>query len=327
MQVLIVKVSSLGDVVHNMPVVQDILRRHPDAQIDWVVEEGFVGLVKLVRGVRRVIPFALRRWRKKPLSAATWREIGEFRQALRTTPYDLVIDTQGLVKTGLIARTARGTVWGLGNRTEGASYEWPVRFLYQHMVRIAPHTHVVTRSRELVAGVLGCHVPASIDFGIDTDRADHSVCSAEPYVVFVHATSRDDKTWPEANWTALGRELLAQGLGIVLPWGSPAERSVSVRLAAALGEGAIVPPKLSLPQVVGLIDGGVATVGVDTGLVHIAAALNRPTVELYNFSTAWRTGGFWSPNIINLGDAAHKPTLPEVRDALRQLGVLHVALA
>nr|WP_256388420.1 lipopolysaccharide heptosyltransferase I [Pandoraea sp. PE-S2R-1] len=322
MQVLIVKVSSLGDVVHNMPVVQDILRHHPDAQIDWVVEEGFVDLVKLVRGVRRVIPFALRRWRKKPLAAQTWQEIGTFRRALRETPYDYVIDTQGLVKTGWIARTARGAVWGLGNRTEGASYEWPVRLLYQHMVQIEPHTHVVTRSRLLVAGAMGFEVPGDIDFGIATERADHSQCPNRPYAVFVHATSRDDKTWPEADWIALGRDLAAQGLLIVLPWGSAAEREVSERLGAALGDSAWVPPKMNLSQVVGLIDRGAITVGVDTGLVHIAAALNRPTIELYNFSTAWRTGGFWSPHIVNLGDAEHKPTLAQVRDTVRAFAPL-----
>lgn len=305
-----------------MPVVQDILRAHPDAQIDWVVEEGFVDLVKLVRGVRRVIPFALRRWRKRPFAAKTWQEIGAFRRALRETPYDTVIDTQGLVKTGWIARTARGQVWGLGNRTEGASYEWPVRFLYQHRVPIAPHTHVVTRSRLLVAGALGFEMPSDeIDFGIATERADHSQCPAEPYVVFVHATSRDDKTWPIDNWFALGRDLIAMGYRIALPWGSPAEREVSVKLAQTLGERAWVSPKLNLSQVVGLIDRGALTVGVDTGLVHIAAALNRPTVEIYNFSTAWRTGGDWSPNIINLGDAEHKPTLADVRDAVHRLGV------
>lgn len=302
-----------------MPVVQDILRHAPDAQIDWVVEEGFVELVKLVRGVRRVIPFALRRWRKKPLAVRTWQEIGAFRRALRETPYDLVIDTQGLVKTGWIARTARGAVWGLGNRTEGASYEWPVRFLYQHKVRIEPHTHVVTRSRRLVADAIGFEMPGDIDFGIATERADHSQCPNRPYAVFVHATSRDDKTWPEADWIALGRDLASQGWLIVLPWGSAAEHEVSLRLAAALGEAAWVPPKMNLSQVVGLIDQGGITVGVDTGLVHIAAALNRPTIELYNFSTAWRTGGFWSPRIVNLGDAEHKPTLAQVRDAVRQL--------
>lgn len=302
-----------------MPVVQDILRRVPDAQIDWVVEEGFVDLVKLVRGVRRVIPFALRRWRKQPLAAKTWREIGEFRRALRQTPYDYVIDTQGLVKTGWIARTARGAVWGLGNRTEGASYEWPVRYLYHHMVPIEPHTHVVTRSRLLVAGAMGFEMPESIDFGIATERADHSQCPVEPYVLFVHATSRADKQWAEADWIALGQDLIARGYRIVLPWGSAPEREVSERLAAALGDRATVTPKLNLSQVVGLIDRGALTVGVDTGLVHIAAALDRPTIELYNFSTAWRTGGFWSPAIINLGDAQHKPTLADVREAVAQL--------
>lgn len=307
-----------------MPVVQDILHYHPHAQIDWVVEEGFVDLVKLVRGVRHAIPFALRRWRKRVFDGATWREIGDFRRRLRTTAYDLVIDTQGLVKTALIAKAAHGTQWGLGNRTEGASYEWPARWLYDRTVYVEPHTHVVTRSRLLVAGALGVAVPDGIDFGLDAARADHGLCPAGPYAVFAHATSRADKTWPEAHWVTLGRELIAQGMRIVLPWGSAAERTVSERLAGALGGSAVadVPPKTNLSQVVGLIDGARVVVGVDTGLVHIAAALKKPTIELYNFSTAWRTGGFWAPQIVNLGDAEHKPTLPQVRGGLVRLGML-----
>jgi heptosyltransferase I len=329
-KILIVRVSSLGDVVHNMPAIADIRRRHPDAQIDWLVEESFVGLVELVQGVHRAIPVSLRRWRKKLFSPANWAEIRAFRRALAAGHYDLVIDCQGLIKTAWLARMARGPVVGLGNRTDGAGYEWPVRFFYGKRVPIEPRTHVVERTRQLVAAALDDPPPQptdEIDFGIDVGRASLAVSQAQlnlpvPYVVFVHATSRADKQWPDAAWIELGQSLVRRGASLVLPWGSDAERATSERLAREFGAAAIVPPKLSLPAVVGLLEGADATVGVDTGLVHIAAALKRPTVELYNFATAWRTGGYWSPNVINLGTAGQPPTLQAVKRALAGFGLL-----
>lgn len=329
-KILIVRVSSLGDVVHNMPVIADIRRRHPDAQIDWLVEEGFADLVRLVDGVRDVLPFSLRRWRKHLSASQTWREIRAFRRRLAEERYDLVIDCQGLIKTAWVASWARGPLVGLGNRTDGAGYEWPVRFFYDRRVPIAPRTHVVERSRQLVAAALGDPAPTPgepIDFGLDTHGAARALAALDlnlpvPYVVFVHATSRADKQWPDEAWTGLGEALVRRGASLVLPWGSDAERATSERLAKAFGAAAIVPPKLSLPAVVGLVDGAAATVGVDTGLVHIAAALKRPTVELYNFATAWRTGGYWSPNVVNLGTAGAPPSLSQAKDALASFGLL-----
>ncbi|KVN13315.1 lipopolysaccharide heptosyltransferase I [Burkholderia sp. MSMB1552] len=329
-KILIVRVSSLGDVVHNMPVIADIRRRHPDAQIDWLVEEGFADLVRLVDGVRNVLPFSLRRWRKRLSASQTWREIRAFRRRLAEERYDLVIDCQGLIKTAWVASWARGPLVGLGNRTDGAGYEWPVRFFYDRRVPIAPRTHVVERSRQLVAAALGDPAPTPgdpVDFGLDTHGAARALASLDlnlpvPYVVFVHATSRADKQWPDDAWTGLGEALVRRGASLVLPWGSDAERATSERLAKAFGAAAIVPPKLSLPAVVGLIDGAAATVGVDTGLIHIAAALKRPTVELYNFATAWRTGGYWSPNVVNLGTAGAPPSLSQAKDALASFGLL-----
>lgn len=313
-----------------MPAVADIRRVYPGAQIDWLVEESFADLVTLVHGVRRAIPFSLRRWRKRPFSAATWREIGAFRRALAAEHYDLVIDCQGLVKTAWVASWARGPLVGLGNRTDGAGYEWPVRFFYNRRVPIAPRTHVVERTRQLVAQAIGAPRPEptdDIEFGLDTSRAALALAHVGlnlpvPYVVLVHATSRADKQWPDASWIELGQALVKRGASLVLPWGSEAERATSERLAKEFGAAAIVPPRLSLPAVVGLLDAAAATVGVDTGLVHIAAALKRPTVELYNFATAWRTGGYWSPCVVNLGTAGDPPTLRQVKAALAGFGLL-----
>ncbi|WP_198405059.1 lipopolysaccharide heptosyltransferase I, partial [Burkholderia humptydooensis] len=181
-KILIVRVSSLGDVVHNMPVIADIRRRHPDAQIDWLVEEGFADLVRLVDGVRNVLPFSLRRWRKRLSASQTWREIRAFRRRLAEERYDLVIDCQGLIKTAWVASWARGPLVGLGNRTDGAGYEWPVRFFYDRRVPIAPRTHVVERSRQLVAAALGDPAPTPgdpVDFGLDTHGAARALASLD----------------------------------------------------------------------------------------------------------------------------------------------------
>jgi heptosyltransferase-1 len=205
-----------------------------------------------------------------------------------------------------------------------------VRFFYDRRVPVEPRTHVVERTRQLVAAALGDpppHPTDDISFGLDTHRAALALSGVGlnlpvPYVVFVHATSRADKQWPDASWIELGQALTRRGASIVLPWGSEAERETSERLAQEFGAAAIVPPRLSLPAVVGLIDGAAATVGVDTGLVHIAAALKRPTVELYNFATSWRTGGYWSPDVVNLGTVGQPPTLHQVKAALTGFGLL-----
>lgn len=326
MKILIVKVSSLGDVVHALPIVADIRRAHPNAVIDWVVEPAFAGIVGLVKGVRRVIPFALRRWRKQPFAAVTRAEVAGFWKLLRSERYDLVLDVQGLVKTALVAAAAHGPVAGIGNRTDGSSYEKPARWFYDRAIAVAPHTHVVTRGRVVAAAALGYALAEPLDFGLDLARAPNPcaelVAAGQRYAVFVHATSRADKCWPDAHWIALGRDFVAAtGASIVLPWGSAAERAVSERIAQQLGDAAIVPPALSLPEVVGLIGGAVATVGVDTGLIHIASALAGPTIQLYNFDTSWRTGGFWSPQLVNLG-GAQSPQPAEVWAALQRLQVV-----
>lgn len=332
MRVLIVKVSSLGDVVHCTPVVADILRAHPEAEIDWVVEEGFAGIVRIVRGVHEVIPFALRRWRKSLGAGKTWNEMAAFRRALRTRPYDAVLDTQGLIKTALIAAQAKlaqnGFVAGLGNRTDGAGYEPLARLFYQRKIMMEPRIHVVERSRRMVAEALGYTLPDTIDFGLQPP-AELPFALPRPYVALVHATSRADKAWPEAAWVDVARELLARDYAIALPWGSEAERRTSESIREAI-VGAVpgtvgrvvIPPRMSLPDVTAFLDQATAVVGVDTGLVHIAAALCKPTVALYNFTTSWRTGGYWTPNVHDLGSADAHPTSAQVLDALRALGVL-----
>ena len=294
MRVLIVKLSSLGDVVHTMPAVQDIRACVPDASIDWVVEKGFAPLVARCDGVAEVIPCELRRWSKSPLAHATRSEWREFRRRLRSVRYDAVIDLQGLTKSALIARAARvsesGRRFAMGNRTEGASYEAPTRWVADVAIPIEPHVHAVARAREICARALGYGVPPRLRFGL---RAAPAAKTSE--VCFVHGTSREDKCWPMEDWLALGRRLIAQGHTIGLPHGSDAERFRSETLAGALGAAAQVWPRLNLGALTDRMATCAGVIGVDSGLSHIAVALDLPHVQVYNFDTAWRTGPFDSP--------------------------------
>ena len=286
MRVLLVKLSSLGDVVHAMPVVHDIRSAHPGALIDWVVEPGFAPLVRRVDGVHSAIECALRRWRTAWWTATVRREWRAFRDALTAEHYHAVIDLQGLTKSAVIARLAHGVSHGLANRTEGASFERPARWLVDHAIHIAPHTHALDRSRLLAAQALGYRLQGPPQFGL---RA-----GAEPVaprtLVFVHGTSRDDKRWPEAHWTELGRRIVAAGWRIALPQAGAVEQARAERLAQALGPACEVWPAMALDAVVDRMGATHGVVGVDSGLSHIAVALNLPHVQVYNLPTAWRTG-------------------------------------
>lgn len=289
MRILIVKLSSLGDVVHTLPVVADIHATRPDAVIDWVVEPAFAPLLRRVDGIAEVIECDLRRWTR----AGWWRplvraEARAFISRLRRQTYEAVIDFQGLTKSALIARLARGPTFALANRTEGASYEWPARVLATHAIRVAPHSHALDRARELVARSLAATTMALPSFGLA--RASRPSVGDARTVVFIHGSSRDDKLWPEASWVELGRRLAAEGWSIALPQSSDVERERAARIAKALGPAAIVWPAMDIGTFVDRLATTGAVVGVDSGPSHMATALGLRHVQIYNFPTAWRTG-------------------------------------
>jgi heptosyltransferase-1 len=322
LNILIVRVSSLGDVVHNMPMVADIRRHYPDANIDWVVEEAYAGLVRLNNHVRNVIPYALRRWRKNLLSARNRAEMRGFYQALQRDPYDFVFDTQGLFKTGMVMRMARlapgGKRIGLANATEDSGYEAISRIFHTASVPVGLHTHAVQRARAVAAAALGYAADGPADFNLREPGAPGARpewLPPVPYVVFFHGTARAAKQWNAENWVQAAQGLAARGLPILLPWDSEAERHTAERLAARI-KNARVLPRLALMEAVVLAQRAALVIGVDSGLTHIAAAFRRPTIELYCDSPRWKTQGDWSPNIINLGDSGMPPDAAEVCNAV-----------
>jgi heptosyltransferase-1 len=322
MKILLVRVSSLGDVLHNLPMVADLLRKYPGAAIDWVVEEGYVSLVRLNPHVRKIIPFALRRWRKSLGKPATRAEIKAFYRSLREEQYDLVFDTQGLLKTGIIMGAARlapgGRKIGLANGSEGSGYEGISRWFHTESIALDPRTHAVARGRMVAAAALGYRVDTSPDFGLPgPDTASRPTwMPQEDYAVFFHGTARDAKKWAPAHWIATGQALAP--MPVLLAWGSPGEKQEAETLAASLPNARVLP-KLSMDDAVTLARNAALVIGVDTGLTHIAAAFLRPTVEIYADSPKWKTEGNWSPRIINLGDKGAPPTVDAVLAAVHQL--------
>ena len=304
MKILIVKLSSLGDVLHTLPVVQDILQAMPNAQIDWVVEGAFAGVVRRCKGVNRIITCDLRTWRKAPFSSATRTAWRTCKAALQQENYDAVIDLQGLTKSAWVAWMARlapgGKRFAMANRTDGSGYEAPTRWVADVTIRLEPHIHAVQRGREVCAQALG-YALTDFDkfnpsFGLlalvnIASLAINNVAKNDlkPTLVFAHGTSREDKLWPVSHWVALGRRLNAHGYSIALAHGSAVEEARSQQIAQQLTN-AVVWPRLGLEAMLDALYSSAGVIGVDSGLSHMAVALNLPHVQIYNFDTAWRTG-------------------------------------
>uniref|UniRef100_B1XT99 Lipopolysaccharide heptosyltransferase 1 n=1 Tax=Polynucleobacter necessarius subsp. necessarius (strain STIR1) TaxID=452638 RepID=B1XT99_POLNS len=329
-KILLVKLSSLGDVLHNLPIVWDIRARLPEAQIDWVVEEGYVHLLTPLlskdgfRGIDRIIPFGLRRWKKNLLKLSTWQQFFSFKKQLQAVSYDVIIETQGLLKSALVCslatKTPNAVIAGLANATEFSGYEPIARSFYNQSVQVPLQCHAIDRSRWVACSALDWSL-------IDHKNAPqfypeayvHSLGKTlvglnglkTPYVLCFHSTAREAKRWPNADWITLGRELSSRGYQVVLPWGNLAEQAVSKEIASHIPN-ALVPSAFSIQNAFSVIAGAALTIGVDTGLTHLAAVLGKPTVEIYCDSPRWKTEGYWSDNIRNIGDIQKPPSAAEV---------------
>ena len=282
MNLLIIKTSSLGDVVHMLPALTDAAAALPGLRADWVVEEGFAAIPRLHPAVDRVIPVAIRRWRSALARVPTWQEIAAFRRDLRAERYDWVLDSQGLLKSALLAAQAHGPRAGL----DAASAREPLacRF-YHHRYPASRGLHAVLRNRLLTAQALGyaLEVDAPVRYGIGNDTV------AGVQVFCLHGTARAEKEYPEADWVALAQRLVAAGLTPVFPAGSPREAARAARIVAACPE-AIALAQMPLVKLIPHLAAARAVVGVDTGLMHLAAALGRPGVGLYPATDPARFG-------------------------------------
>jgi heptosyltransferase-1 len=306
-RILLIKTSSLGDVVHNLPVVADIAAARPDVAIGWVVEEAFAAIPRLHPRVSQVLPVAVRRWRRTLWSPAVWREMRAFISTLRAQDYDTVIDTQGLFKSAWIARAARGVRHGLDRE----SSREPLGLFYDHTHHVPWGQHAVERNRQLAARALGYTPSAPAQYGIAAAAQSFPWLNSNSYAVLLHATSADRKLWPEERWIELGRTLAAQGMVSVLPWGTAAERERGARLMQHIPQ-ALVPERLELSALAALLAQARVVVGTDTGLTHLAGALGVPTVGIYCATDPAATGLYACAHAVNLGGIAAAPSAAQV---------------
>ena len=308
--ILFIKTSSLGDVVHHMPAVTDARQNFPDAQIAWVVEEAFAPLVGLHPAVDTVIPVATRRWRKQLLKRETWKEIATFRRLLRPSAFDKIIDAQGLIRSAIIARAARGEHHGY----DSASIKEPLAARsYDVRHKVSRSLHAVERNRRLTALALGYEVDAAIDYGLDPMPKP-----PDRYAVLLHGTSRPSKEWPEDCWIELGRFLQTKGFECVLPWGDGVEKLRAERLCAAIPDSRVLD-RQPLDATAKVIAGASLVVGVDTGLLHLAAAYKVPLAGIYVSSDPGLTGPAGAGPIVIVSGVERAPIASEVIAAVEGL--------
>lgn len=290
MHVLIVKTSSMGDVLHTLPALTDAMQCIPGIRFDWVVEENFAQIPGWHSAVDRVIPVAIRRWRKNWFGNETRQQRSDFKRELQRTAYDAVIDAQGLMKSAaLITRSARGPKHGMDCKTAREPF---ASWFYNHRYSIDKQQHAVERIRELFAYSLGYEKPGDQgDYAIAARFLGHLPPDHASYLVFLHATTRDEKHWPESHW----RELIAlaepSGLKIKLPWGAEHEHRRAQRLAEGFSHVEVLP-RMTLEQVATTLAGAKAVVSVDTGLSHLTAALDKPNITLYGPTDPGLIGGY-----------------------------------
>ncbi|HIQ40096.1 MAG TPA: lipopolysaccharide heptosyltransferase I [Sulfurivirga caldicuralii] len=311
MRVLLIKMSSMGDILHTLPALTDARAEHPDIRFDWIVEAGFAEIPTWHPAVERVFPIRLRQWRRQLWSPAVWRQMRQFfAQVAAAGPYDLILDAQGLLKSAFVAKKAQKAlykqgvndgeknglkknwgpppIWGMDHKTarEGLA----ARF-YDHPVHVPVAQHAITRLRQLFAAALDYSVPpGALDYGVCLPEGAVNVPVSAPYWVFLHGTTWETKLWPQAHWRELIRRAAGQGVQVVLPWGSEAEYARSRALAQGFAHAVVPPERLSLSEMAQLLRHSQQVVAVDTGLAHLAAALAVPTLVLYRVTDPQRVG-------------------------------------
>jgi heptosyltransferase-1 len=315
-RVLVLKTSSMGDVVHALPAISDMAAAVPGIEIDWLVEAPFAAIPRLHPAVRRVLPMAWRTWRRSPLARATWRAMAELRATLKRDRYDLVLDLQGLTKSAIWGLQADGPLVGYDHRS-GRDPVAPL--FYRRKAAVSLALQAVERNRRLAAAHLAYPMPATApSFGIVAPQG--SWLPALPFAALIPCASRAEKLWPEPCWIALGQRLATAGLVPVVVWGNALEQARATRIAA--GCGGVVPPFLSVADTAAVLGRARQIVGLDTGFSHLAAAFGQPTIGIYCDHEPGLAGITGPGLVASFGGKRQVPALDTVLDQLER----HLAL-
>lgn len=335
MNILFIKTSSLGDVVHNLPVINDILqfaniREH--INFDWCVEKSFSDIVRLHPKIRNICEVNLRAWKKNIISSQTWKAFFSFKQQLQSEQYDYIIDTQGLLKSAILAKLANGKKYSYDKTSIRESI---AANFYDFNYFVDTQLHAVNRNRLLVANVFDYNNNSdfqntlnSPDYGIKNHLTKHQNQNLtwlqnknsqnKKIITFLTATSRDDKLWANENWISLGNHFSQDGFFIVLPAGSNAERQRAEQLSQQIPNSLVAPP-LDLQTLAILLNSSTATIGVDTGLTHLSLALEIPTIAIYTATNPQLTGVFGRGKFANVGNIGQIPTPTEILQIFTQM--------
>ncbi len=312
-KILIVKTTSMGDVIHALPAVADIARAMPEVQIDWVVEKSFADIPQLSAHVTKVHQVAVRQWRKNLFSSQTWRDIGSVKNAMACERYDLVIDLQGLVKSAVVGRWAQSTLAGY----DANSIKEPLasRF-YQKTYAVSRDELALTRCRALCAKALGYdYTSLPLSFGMKVQK---NAATQKPYAAFLVNTSRETKLWAEDRWVALAQAMFVRGLEVVLLWATEEEKARVERISDATGGACRVLPRMPIGKCGRVLQGATLAVGVDTGLTHLAAATGIPTVGLF-LDFPIELVGLSGERVKSIGGVGANPEVDAVLAALAEV--------
>jgi heptosyltransferase-1 len=286
MRVLIVKTSSMGDVIHTFPAVEDARRNRPDIAFDWCVEEAFAGIVALHPAIGTIHKVAIRRWRKQLLGSGTWHEMAALRRTLRAGQYDLVIDAQGLLKSAFVAIQAGAPIAGLDR---ASAREPSATLFYKRKYAVPRDLHAIERTRRLFGLALDYRPDLSIlDSGIVPPPGGLAGIDGQT-AFLLHGTSREDKKWPAQDWVGTARLLADKGMTPVTTWSNEREKTVAEAIAYALPS-TIVVPKSPLADIAAIIGRSTLVIGADTGLTHLASAFGLPTVAVFLATEPGLTG-------------------------------------
>lgn len=318
MRVLIVKTSSMGDVIHTFPAVEDALRNRPDISFDWCVEEAFAAVVALHPAIGTIHKVAIRRWRKKPFDGGTWREMAGLRRALRSRRYDLVIDAQGLLKSAAVARQSGAPIAGFDR---SSAREPSATLLYERKYAVPRELHAIERTRRLFGLALGYQADLStLSSGIVSPVGGLSGVEGKT-AFLLHGTSREDKKWPVEDWVETARRLVSQQFTPIVTWSNEAEKRVAEAIAGAVPETVLVP-KSPLADVAAILGRSTLVIGADTGLTHLASAFGLPTVAIFLATEPGLTGPRGPYSSTLLAPAGGKVTPAEVMAEAERLLVL-----
>lgn len=316
-KILLVRLSSMGDLIHTLPAISDLAKHRPDVVLHWLCEASFADIARLHPFVQHVHTLSWRQWSKHLLQSNTWREISSLKTILREQQFHHVLDSQGLIKSAVFAKLAHAPIVGLDKQS---AREPLAAAFYDQTYAVKKGEDAVWRNRQLFAQAFDYTFDDVPDFGVVLpDSVKSSLKDVPPqFYVALHATSRDSKLWAMDKWVALLTKLHEMdGLPVLLPWGNPTEKQRTEAIAAKLPF-ARVCPKLSLLQAAWILSQARAVVGVDTGLLHLANAVNRPLVGIYTDSDPVKTGVQPSAWTQNLGGIGQSPSVEEVLAAVQR---------